>query len=214
MSWNQFENNIKKAFTDRFNTSEESAGPDVELIKIATTITNEYHSAVISAKENIGGVSRGFSPTGKLALEGLKLGIQAAIFTSLKTMQLSKVKPNNAILAPIGAAVVAYWSGVMVPMSINTMPMPLTPLYVTPSPGSLIVFPGNPAPIVRGFKKAYSSNYDTSGNLSIDDAFAKMANELRKGFEAHMNSVSGIYVGFTAVSPAPIPTPWVGMKPA
>jgi hypothetical protein len=214
MSWNQFENNIKDAFLERIKSSEESKGPDAELVKIATTITNEYHNIVISTKETIAGSRRGFTPIGIAALNGLKIGIQSAIFASLKTMQASNVKPNSAILSPIGAAVVAYWSGALVPGSINPIPMPVVPAYITPTPGSLIIFPGNPTPIIKGFKKAYSSNFDDSGNLSIEDVVAKMAKDLRDGFEAHANSVSGIYVGLIpAVIPIPMVTPWKGMKP-
>ena len=74
MSWNQFENNIKDAFLERIKSSEESKGPDAELVKIATTITNEYHNIVISTKETIAGSRRGFTPDiGIKALNGLKI---------------------------------------------------------------------------------------------------------------------------------------------
>jgi hypothetical protein len=216
MSWNTFENNVKDALLGRFNdNSEESEGPNVELLRIAETITNEYHSVVIKSKESIAGISRGFTPPGINLLEGAMLGIQGAIFAALKTMQLSNIKPNMAILSPIGSAVVAYWSAVMVPGAIAPTPMPVAPPYLSPAPGSNITFPGNPAPVINGFKKALTLNYDDSGNITAEEGAANAAKDLREGFENHMKTVSGIYVGIVQVGlvPTPTPTPWLGMKP-
>ena len=216
MTWDEFEEKVKEALVNRLKPSDkEPEGPDVEFVQIAKEITNAYHNVVISSKETVVGVNRGFSTLGKTALTALKPGIQAAIFSSLKLMQASNIKPNTAILFPIGAAVISYWSGALVPLSISPLPMPVAPPYITPTPGSLLLFPGVPIPVVDGFKKAYSSNFNDSGDLTSEDAFALMAKDIRDGFEAHMNSVTGIYVGLIPAAPIPIPmvTPWSGMRP-
>ena len=99
----------------------------LNLIKIATTITDLYHQVAISATEGTAiTFKRSLTPiatdpvTGLLS--GAKIGIQAAIFASLKTMQLTNIKPNMALMSPIGAAVTAYWGSVAVPGSISPFP--------------------------------------------------------------------------------------------
>lgn len=218
MSWDRFENNVKDALINRATEStepEKSGGNlnvDVELLKISKIITDEYHSTVIELTEATGGTNRGFSTVGVAKLEVSKSLVEASIFGALKLMQLTRSKPNTAILSPIGAGVFAYWSSVLIPGSISAFPLPLAQGYSGPLIGSQITFPGNVLPVVQGFKNAFS-NFDDSGNQSLEQTCEKMAKDLRNGFEAHAQSVTGIYSGVIPnVVPTPLIVQWVGMN--
>lgn len=229
MSWGTFENNLKEAFLNRagFDKNGNPIDPpaptlnpdgsvnlDVELLKIAKIITDEYHTVVVGLKDNVAGTRRGFSPTGRASLLASKLILQGAIFGALKLMHVSKIKPNMAVLFPIGSGVTAYWTSALTPGSISPLPMPLAPPYISPITGSTITFPGNPIPVVMGFKKAFS-NFDDSGNQTVVQTCEKMARDIRIGFEVHANTVFGIYFGIVNIGivPTPVPTPWLGMRP-
>lgn len=213
MTWDQFEIELVQKLKDKVSTAEEPGTPEIELIKIAEDITNLYHQVSISAMEgSIVTLKRPLAASGALLLSGAMAGIQAAIFASLLTMQKTNIKPNMALMSPIGAAVAAYWATTMVPLSFSPYPTP--PLYValsTPAPGVLVLFPGNPISVTNGFKKAFTRNYNTK---SVDQAYADMAKDIRNGLEKHMQTISGIYVGLVpGIPPFPLPTPWTGLAP-
>lgn len=186
---------------------------DKELKKLARAITDEYHLAVGTAHQQSGGTSRLINPAiynGPMNVA--KEGIFLAVLASLKAMHSEKgPKPSIALMLPIGTAIVAYWSAALVPGSFLPIPMPLTPPYTSPAPGSIMLFPGNPRPIAKGFKDAFSK-YDNERDFNI--ALSKMLDDIIKGFEDHLDSISGIYVGLVPVPPVVIPTAlqWKGVK--
>lgn len=213
MNWDLFESELVNKLKARSEPSENPPGtPEEELVNIAREITNLYHQVSISAMEGTTVTLKRPLAAGVGLLEGAKPLIQAAIFTSLLTMQKTNIKPNMAIMSPIGAAVVAYWSTVMVPGSFNPFPAP--PQYAvlsSPTPGVLVLFPGNPISVTNGFKNAFTSNLNID---TQDEAYQRMAQDIRNGLESHMNSISGIYVGLVpGTPPFPLPTPWTGLKP-
>lgn len=186
---------------------------DKELRKLARAITDEYHLAVGTAYQQKGGTSRPINPAiYNGPMKAAKEGIFLAILAVLKVMHSDKgPKPSTVLMLPIGAAVIAYWSTALVPGSFLPAPMPVTPPYTAPSPGSIVLFPGNPRPIAKGFKDAFSK-YDNERDFNT--ALSKMLDDIIKGFEDHLASVSGIYVGLVPAGPAIIPTvtPWKGVK--
>lgn len=213
MNWATFEQQLAQKLQERADVSEEPNSPDIELIKIATTITDLYHQVAISATEGTAiTFKRSLTPIGTSLLSGAKIGIQTAIFASLKTMQLTNIKPNMALMSPIGAAVTAYWGSVAVPGSISPFPPP--PQYAVlraPLPGSLLFFPGNPISVTNGFKNAFTRNFNTN---SQEQAYRDMASDIRKGLEQHMLTIAGAYIGLVpGTPPFPLPTPWTGLKP-
>ena len=217
MSWTKFENNLKQAFLDRAGIGtdpdkrSEPSSPDIELLAIAAKIASEYHEM---AKTSIHGTTtkRPILPIKQAALKAASVGIQAAIFAALKTSQASNIKPNLALMMPIGAAVVAYWSVLLGPLSINPYPVPpaFTALQ-SPTPGPIVLFPGVPLPVANGFKKAFTGKdkFDT-----FEDAVDETVKDIRKGLEDHMNTVSGVYIGLIPgpLVPIPLVEPWKGMK--
>ena len=213
MNWSTFEQQLAQKLQERADVSEEPSSPDIELIKIATIITDLYHQVAISSVEGtLITFKRPLTPIGTGLLSGAKIGIQAAIFASLKTMQLTNIKPNMAIMSPIGAAVVAYWGAVAVPGSISPFPPPAQYVVLrAPLPGSLLFFPGNPISVTNGFKNAFTRNFNTN---SQEQAYKDMASDIRKGLEQHMLSIAGAYIGLVpGTPPFPLPTPWIGMRP-
>lgn len=213
MNWDIFEQQLAQKLQERADVSEEPGSPDVELIKIATTITDLYHQVAISSVEGTAiTFKRPLTPVGTSLLTGAKIGIQSAIFAALKTMQLTNIKPNIALMAPIGAAVVTYWGTVALPGSISPFPTP--PQYAAlraPLPGSLLFFPGNPISVTNGFKNAFTRNFNTN---SQEQAYKDMASDIRKGLEQHMLTIAGAYIGLVpGTPPFPLPTPWTGMRP-
>jgi hypothetical protein len=186
---------------------------DKELRKLARTITDEYHLAIGTAYQQKGGTSRLINPAiYNGPMNTAKEGIFLAILAVLKAMHSDKgPKPSTVLMLPIGAAVIAYWSMALVPSSFLPVPMPLTPPFTTPAPGSILLFPGNPRPIAKGFKDAFSK-YDNERDF--DEALSKMLDDIIKGFEDHLASVSGIYVGLVPAPPVIIPMvmPWKGVK--
>lgn len=217
MNWTTFETNIKDAFLERAGVGIDPAempepiSPDVDLLVIAGKIANEYHKV---AKASVQGTStkRTILPTRNAALLAASLGIQAAIFGALKVSQESGVKPNMALMMPIGAAVVAYWSVLLGPLSISPYPVPpaFTALQ-SPTPGPIVLFPGLPLPVAKGFKNAFSGKDNIN---TMEEAVEEIARDIRQGFENHMKTVSGIYVGLIPGPAFPIPLvePWKGMK--
>jgi hypothetical protein len=213
MNWATFEQQLAQKLQERADVSEEPRSPDIELIKIATTITELYHQVAISSVEGtVATFKRPLTPIGIGLLSGAKLGIQATIFSALKTMQLTNIKPNMALMSPIGAAVVAYWGSVAVPGSISPFPPPAQYAVLrAPLPGSLLFFPGNPISVTNGFKNAFTRNFNTK---SQDQAYKDMASDIRKGLEQHMLTIAGAYIGLVpGTPPFPLPTPWTGMRP-
>ena len=203
MTWNQFENELYKLLKDRVTSTEEPAASRVQdFTVLAKKITDLYHTTAISAKEtsqrNI------FAPA---ALEPGKTAIQSAIFASLNMMYNLNLKASVATLMPIGLAVSTYWVPAISPGIINTLPPQLP--AVAPSPGSIVTFTGNLVLVAQGFKKAYTS-YDNETDFNV--SLRKSAGDIRKGFENHMKTIAGTYVGTTPV-PAPVVIPWVGLIP-
>lgn len=178
---------------------------DIELAKTAKAIADEYHLAILSAFQG----PRKLNPaTHSGPLNGLKNGIFLAILAALKVMHTTGAKPSTLLMMPIGAAVVAYWAGTMVPGSFSPLPAP--PVYTVYSPGVVVLFPGDPRPIVKGFKNAFSK-YD--GELDFNIALSKMLDDIIDGFKQHLNTVSGIYFGMApaGVAVVPVVTPWKGI---
>jgi len=214
MNWATFEQQLAQKLQERVSdVSEEPDFPDIELMYIAEDITDLYHQVAISSVEGtLITFKRPLTPIGTGLLTGAKGGIQAAIFASLKTMQLTNIKPNMAIMSPIGAAVVAYWGAAAVPGSISPFPAPTQyAVLSTPLPGSLLFFPGNPISVTNGFKNAFTRNFNTN---SQEQAYKDMASDIRKGLEQHMLSIAGAYIGLVpGTPPFPLPTPWTGMRP-
>jgi hypothetical protein len=186
---------------------------DKELRKLARKIADEYHLTVGTAYQEKGGTFRPINPAiYNGPMKTAKEGIFLAILAVLKVMHSDKgPKPSTVLMLPIGAAVIAYWSTALVPGSFLPVPMPLTPPYSAPSPGSILLFPGNPRPIAKGFKDAFSK-YDNERDFNT--ALSKMLDDIIKGFEDHLASVSGIYIGLVPAPPVVIPTviPWKGVK--
>lgn len=216
MNWSTFEQQLAQKLQERVDEPVSESGPDtpdIELFNIATTITEMYHQVAISATEGTTiTFKRSLTPIGIAALSASKIGIQTAIFASLKTMQLTNIKPNMALMSPIGAAVAAYWGTVAIPLSISPFPPP--PQYAVlraPVPGSLLFFPGNPISVTNGFKKAFTRNFNTK---SQEQAYKDMASDIRNGLEQHMLTIAGAYIGLVpGIPPFPLPTPWVGLRP-
>jgi hypothetical protein len=213
MNWATFESELVNKLKARAESSEDSPGtPEEEFVLIAREITDLYHQVSISVVEGTTATFKRPLTTGVGFLEGAKPAIQAAIFSSLLTMQKTNIKPNMAIMSPIGAAVVAYWSTVMVPASFSSFPTP--PQYAalsSPAPGVLVIFPGNPLPVTNGFKNAFTSNLNID---TQDEAYQRMAKDIRDGFESHMLSITGTYIGLVpGIPPFPLPTPWTGLTP-
>ena len=186
---------------------------DKELRKLARKITDEYHLTISTAIQQSGGTIRPINPAiHNSALNTAKEAIFLAILGVLKVMHAERgPKPSIPLMLPIGAAVVAYWAAAMTPGTFLPVPMPLTPLYTSPAPGTLVLFPGNPKPVAKGFKDAFSK-YDNERDFNT--ALSKMLDDIIKGFEDHLASVSGIYVGLVPVgiTVVPIVTPWKGVK--
>jgi hypothetical protein len=137
MNWATFEQQLAQKLQERADVSEEPSSPDIELIKTATIITDLYHQVAIASVEGtLITFKRPLTPIGTGLLSGAKIGIQAAIFSALKTMQLTNIKPNMVLMSPIGAAVVAYWGAVAVPGSISPFPMPAQYAYIGLVPGT------------------------------------------------------------------------------
>jgi hypothetical protein len=185
---------------------------DKELRKLARKITDEYHLAIAASIQQVGGTARPINPAiYNSAMNTAKEAIFLAILGVLKVMHSDKgPKPSVPLMLPIGAAVVAYWAAAMSPGAFLPVPMPLTPIYTAPAPGVLVLFPGNPRPIAKGFKDAFSK-YDNERDFN--EALSKMLDDIIKGFEDHLASVSGIYVGLVPVgiTVVPIVTPWKGI---
>jgi len=202
MNWVDFENDLYEALKAKVTSTEEPAASRItELTTLAEEITELYHNTAISAVE-----SGQRSILNKAALEPGKAAIQSAIVGSLSLMYNLNLKASIATLMPIGLATVAYWTPAISPGIINPAPPP-PPLV--PSPGSTLVFPGNPVLVAQGFKKAYTSyENETDFNVSL----RKSAGDIRTGFENHMNSLAGLYTGTSPV-PAPVVIPWNGLKP-
>jgi len=213
MNWATFEQQLAQKLQERADVSEEPSSPDIELIKTATIITDLYHQVAIASVEGtLITFKRPLTPIGTGLLSGAKIGIQAAIFSALKTMQLTNIKPNMVLMSPIGAAVVAYWGAAAVPGSISPFPPPAQYAVLrAPLPGSLLFFPGNPISVTNGFKNAFTRNFNTN---SQEQAYKDMASDIRKGLEQHMLSITGAYIGLVpGTPPFPLPTPWTGMRP-
>jgi len=203
MTWTQFEDKLYDLLIARVTSTEEPAASRVQdLTELAKDITDLYHNTAISAKEtsqrNI------LVPT---ALEPGKIAIQSAIFASLNMMYNLNLKASVATLMPIGLAVSTYWVPAISPGIINPLPPQLP--AVTPSPGSIVTFTGNPVLVAQGFKKAYTS-YDNETDFNV--SLRKAAGDITKGFKDHMSSMAGQYIGTTPV-PAPVVIPWVGLIP-
>jgi len=213
MNWVTFEQQLAQKLQERAGVSEEPSSPDIELMDIAEDITDLYHQVAISSVEGtLITFKRPLTSIGTELLSGAKIGIQTAIFAALKTMQLTNIKPNMALMSPIGAAVVAYWGAAAVPGSISPSPAPTQYAVLnTPLPGSLLFFPGNPISVTNGFKNAFTRNFNTD---SQEQAYKDMASDIRKGLEQHMLSIAGAYIGLVpGTPPFPLPTPWTGMRP-
>lgn len=180
-------------------------GQAKELAEIAMKFADEYHLAILSAKQGPRPIVSAFHSS---TLEPLKGAIFTAIWLALRRMQGKGDKPSTILMVPIGAAVVAYWAATMVPGSIAAVPLP--PGYTSPSPGVQVLFPGNPRPIVKGFKDAFSK-YDNEEDFNT--AVSKMLDDIIKGFKDHLASVSGIYIGLVPAGPGVLPlvTPWKGI---
>lgn len=188
------------------------SGVDFEMRKLARKITDEYHKSIATAYQQVGGTARPINPAlYNGAMNAAKEGIFLAIFNVLKIMHSTGAKPSIAMMLPIGVAVVAYWTVALTPGSFLPVPMPLTPVYTSPAPGTLVIFPGNPRPIAKGFKDAFSKH---DNEREFNTALVKMLNDLVEGFENHLASISGVYVGLVPVPPVVIPmvTPWKGIK--
>lgn len=185
---------------------------DAELTKIARKITEEYHLAIATALQQSGATARPINPAlYNSGMNSAKELIFAAILAALMAMHKKGAKPSNVLMLPIGAAVIAYWSVALTPGSFLPVPMPTTPLYTAPSPGTLVLFPGNPRPIVKGFKNAFSK-YDNERDFNT--ALSNMLDDMIKGFEDHLATISGIYIGLVPAGLVLIPTPvpWKGIK--
>lgn len=181
---------------------------DKELRKLARKITDEYHLAIGTSIQQVRPINPAIYNN---AMNPAKEAIFLAILGVLKVMHSDKgPKPSIPLMLPIGAAVVAYWTAAMVPGAFSPLPMPLAPPYTTPTPGVLVLFPGNPKPIAKGFKDAFSK-YDNERDFNI--ATSKMLDDIIKGFKDHLASISGIYVGLVPAGPVFIPTPisWKGI---
>jgi len=178
---------------------------DKELRKLARKITDEYHLAIGTSIQQV----RPINPTiYNEAMNTAKEAIFLAILGVLKIMHSDKgPKPSVPLMLPIGTAVVAYWTFAMAPGAF--LPLPPVSVSPTPAPGVIVLFPGNPKPIAKGFKDAFSK-YDNERDFNI--ATSKMLDDIIKGFKDHLASISGIYVGLsTSVPPLPIITPWKGI---
>jgi len=185
---------------------------DAELTKIARKITDEYHLAMASAIQESGGTFRPINPAiYNAGMNSAKELIFAAILAVLITMHKKGAKPSTVLMLPIGAAVIAYWTVALSPGSFLPVPMPFAPPYTAPSPGTLVLFPGNPRPIVKGFKDAFSK-YDNERDFNV--ALSNMLDDIIKGFKDHLATVSGIYVGLVPAGLVLVPTPttWKGVK--
>jgi len=182
---------------------------DSEMKKTANKIAEEYHLAISTARQEHLGTIRPINPAVyNAAMETAKQGIATAILGVLKTMHSTGIKPSIPLMLPIGAAVVLYWSTTLTPGSF--LPIPTIPPITTPAPGTLVLFPGNPVPVARGFKNAFSK-YDNEQDFNT--ALSKMLNDLVEGFQNHLETISGIYVGLVPAPPVLIPTviPWKGI---
>lgn len=194
-----------------FNGGEE--GIESELKKLAKAIADEYHLAIGTAYQQKGGTSRLINPAvynGPML--SAKQGIESAILGVLKAMHSEKgPKPSIVLMLPIAASIIAYWSTALSPGSFLPVPMPLTPLYTSPSPGTIVLFPGNPRPIAKGFKDAFSRH---DNERDFNTALSKMLDDIIKGFEDHLASISGIYIGMVPAPPTIVPVvlPWKGVK--
>ena len=185
---------------------------DAELAKVARKITDEYHLAMSTARQQSGGTFRPINPAFySSAMEAAKEGIFLAILGVLNAMHKKGVKPSITLMLPIGAAIVAYWSTSLTPGSFLPVPAPVTPPFVTPVPGVIVTFPGNPRPIAKGFKDAFSK-YDAEQDFTI--ALSRMLDDLTDGFQKHLDSISGIYSGMIPAGLFVVPAvlPWKGIK--
>lgn len=183
---------------------------DKELRKLARKITDEYHLATAVARQTKLGTSRVINPAVHNGLMNTaKEGIFLAILAVLKTMHSDKgPKPSTILMLPIGLAVVAYWAVTLAPGSFS--PLPAIPTTATPAPGTIVLFPGSPRPIAKGFKDAFSK-YDNERDFNT--ALSKMLDDIIAGFEEHLDSITGIYIGLQpGIPPIPIVTPWKGVK--
>jgi len=180
------------------------AGVDKELRLLAMKIADEYHNAIASSFQG----TRQISSAGHSALYSLRLGIFTAIFLALKRSQAKGDKPSTLFMTPIGLAVVAYWTAAMVPITFKKLPVPAG--ISSPITGVQILFPGNPRPIIKGFKDAFSK-YNEERDYNI--AVSKMLDDIINGFEKHLDSITGVYFGLsTSVPSFPVIIPWKGIK--
>ena len=210
MTWDIFEDELRIALDETFGTDEEPVVIPGDFLDLSNLIADLYYQVSISAVEGTV-TTRALRPIATNMFLLLKPGLAAAIFMSLNSMYAANIRPSTVLMAPIGGATVALWATAMIPGSIYPLPPP--PLYAAlriPLPGSLLLFPGIPTPVSNGFKNAFTNN-STSTNAS----HAIMAQEIRDGFEGHMDSLAGIYIGMVPVGgfPTPIPTPWIGLTP-
>lgn len=210
MTWDIFEDELKKALDETFGTDEEPSSIPADFLDLSNLIADLYYQVSISAVQGAI-VPRALSPIATNMFLLLKPGLAGAIFMSLNTMFAANIRPSSVLMTPIGGATVAFWAAAMVPGSIYPLPPP--PPYAVlniPLPGSLLLFPGTPTPVINGFQQAFTNN-----STSTDASHAIMAREIRNGFEGHMDSLAGIYIGMIPVGliPTPIPTPWIGMEP-
>jgi hypothetical protein len=185
---------------------------DAELTKIARKIADEYHLTTITARQQSGGTFRSINvAVHSSTMEAAKEGIFLAILAVLKAMHKDGIKPSISLMLPIGLAVVSYWSTTLTPGSFLPTPPPLSPPVIAPVPGVLVNFPGNPRPIAKGFKDAFSK-YD--GEQDFDAALSKMLDDMINGFQNHLDTISGIYVGLVPAGliTIPVSSPWKGIK--
>ena len=179
-------------------------GEDFELNKLAMKFAEEYHLAIVSAREGNRPIISGFHSA---TMQPLKLGIALTIKLALKRSQQKGDKPSMLLMLPVGLAVVAYWAVAMVPGVFSPLPPPAG--FSSPIVGVTILFPGNPRPIAKGFIKAFS-NYNEEKEYTV--AVSKMLDDIIDGFKEHLDSISGIYFGISSSVPAvPLIKPWKGI---
>ena len=179
-------------------------GEDFELNKLAMKFAEEYHLAITSAREGNRPIISGFHSA---TMQPLKLGIALAIKLALKRSQQKGDKPSMILMLPIGLAVVAYWTVAMVPSSFSPLPPPAG--FSSPLTGVLVLVPGNPRPIAKGFINAFSK-YNEEKEYTV--AVSKMLDDIIDGFKQHLDSVSGIYFGISSTTPpVPLVKPWKGI---
>lgn len=179
-------------------------GEDFELNKLAMKFAEEYHKAIMSSRQQTRPIISGFHTA---TMQPLKFGIALALKLALKRSQQKGDKPSMLLMLPVGLATVAYWAVAMVPGSYSPLPVPAG--IASPITGVIILFPGNPRPIAKGFVKAFSS-YNEEKDYKV--AVSKMLDDIINGFKQHLNSISGIYFGMSTSFPSvPIVKPWTGI---